>query len=222
MSNGKIEVDEKFEKETNVVVVFKGQKMYDNDCGSLRRIIGKAFPKLLERKEKIEESMDEKFLMRKSYDGVSLIPERNLTLLENELKKYGIQLSFIHADMDMIKMIPKEINEWRYYLSTYLENDNEKIVKIYNEYTDNLISYLNINFSVNETTIKTPIGDITGNYFKIRTVSNKSEEALKLVHKRVVVALLEILEPIDEIEQISYYCGDIEHETKSRISCVLD
>jgi len=223
MSNGKIDVSESFEKTTEVVVIFKGEKIYKNDCESLRTIIGKAFPMLLEREEPNEEVI-EKWLMRKGFSN-ELVKDRNLTELEAELRKANIFLSYKYVDEELIQMIPKEQRIWVHndLYWTYLQGLNNHISNVVDSMDENrVISSCNIKFSINTTTVHTPQEDITGNYFSIVTKSRNSEEALKVGHKRIVQSLLEVLEPIDEIEKISYYCGDIEHRVESRISCVLD
>ena len=222
MSNGKIDINESFEKTTEVVVIFKGEKIYKNDCESLRTILGKAFPMLLEREEPSEEVI-EKWLMRKGFSN-ELLKDRNLTELEADLRKANILLSYKYVDEERIQMIPKEQKIWSNDLHwTYLEGLNNHISNVVDSLEENkVVSTCNIKFSINTTTVHTPQEDITGNYFNIVTKSRNSEEALKIGHKRIVQSLLEVLEPIDEIEKISYFCGDIEHEVRSKISCVLD
>ena len=222
MSNGKVNINESFEKTTEVVVIFKGEKIYKNDCESLRTILGKAFPVFLEREEHDEEVI-EKWLMRKGFSN-ELVKDRNLTELEADLRKANILLSYKYVDEERIQMIPKEQKIWSSDLHwTYLEGLNNHISNVVDSLEENkVISTCNIKFSINKTTVHTPQEDITGNYFNIVTKSRNSEEALKIGHKRIVQSLLEVLEPIDEIEKISYYCGDIEHRVESRISCMLD
>lgn len=219
----KISVDETFEKSTDVVVIFKDNKVYKEDCEGLRSIIGQAFPILLE-KEEPKEPIIEKWLMEKStYSG--FIKSRNLTELEKELRKANILISYKYADQELIHMIPKEQRIWIHpdLNWTYLENSNDSISNVIEALEENnLISNCNIRFSKNTTTIHTPNEDVYGNYFSITTKSHKSEEALKIGHKKIVQTLLEVLDPIEEIEKMSFYCGDIEHRTESRISCVLD
>ena len=222
MSNGKVNINESFEKTTEVVVIFKDEKIYKDDCESLRMILGKVFPILLEREEPKEEVM-EKWLMRKGFSN-ELVKDRNLTELEADLRKANILLSYKYADEELIQMIPKEQRIWSNDLYwTYLQDSNNHISNVVDSLEENeLISNCIIKFSINTTTVHTSQEDITGNYFSIVTKSRNSEEALKIGHKRIVQSLLEVLEPIDEIEKISYYCGDIEHRVESRISCVLD
>ena len=223
MSNGKVNINESFEKTTEVVVIFKGEKIYKNDCESLRTILGKAFPVFLEREEPKEEVI-EKWLMRKGFSN-ELLKDRNLTELEADLRKANILLSYKYVDEERIQMIPKEQGIWVHdnLYWTYLEGSNNHISNVIDSLEENgVVSTCNIKFSIGVTTVHTPQEDITGNYFNIVTTSRNSEEALKIGHKRIVQSLLEVLEPIDEIEKISYYCGDIEHRVESRISCVLD
>lgn len=123
----------------------------------------------------------------------------------------------------MIQYFPEEVNVWRNYISSYLEDEVESIRKLKEEFEkDGLIDRLDISFRLDTTTIESGDEKTTGNYFRIRTRSLRGCEALKLCHKQIVKALLEVLDDMDGIKKVRYYCGDIEHVTHSKIACVLD
>ncbi len=221
--SGKIEVHESFEKETKIVVIFKGEiPIYERDCSSVREILGQAFPLFLVREEP-EEQVIEKWLMRKESWCDNFVKSRNLTLLEEELKKDGISLSYLHADPDRIQYFYKEMRIWRNYLGSWLEDENSEIRVLYDKFKDDgLIERLDIKFDLELATIEAGEEKTVGNHFKIKTKSLKGCEDLKICHKQIVQKFLEVLNSIDGISKVRYYCGDIEHESRSKIACVLD
>lgn len=224
MQEPQISVSETFEKETKIVVIFKGDiEVYKEDCPSLRRILGQAFPLYLTMKKNPEEPTTEKWLMKQNSWNDKIEKHKNLTHLEKELREAGIALSYLHADLDMIQFFPKEVMLWDNYLSSYLEDENPNVKALKDQFMkDGLIDRLDIRFDLDVATIEVGEEKIVGNHFRIKTKSLEGCEALKICHKQIVKAFLEVLNSIDGIATVRYYCGDIEHNAYSKIACVLD
>lgn len=213
------EIHEEFTKETKVVVIFDhkfGTGRFNKDCSDVRNILGKAFPMLLMKNQNTKKEVA--WLVDRDYNTKI----RNLTELEDELKIYGIQLSYLHSVPGAIQVFPNE-DVWKYYIGSYLEYNNKELSDVVtHQVGEGNIQESDVAFSLRTVSVKTPAGEVDGNYFTVITRSNRSEESLKSAHKLIIQELLKILESIDEIIQISYQCGDIEHEVVSKISCVLD